>query len=314
MAEVIDCPFMDTPGFWPVPHATPDIPPVPQATPKIPPVPQATPKLPHAHQDTPGLHCTRSEGHSPLVEPTLQDQYKKKMKRSTVCTQHAAEKVSTPLNQLSIRATAVYQEICNQLTTDEAIIAFRTRIDTLRPALGIRCSGRTFDTLVTSAAKYLNCSYFLDITDPSNIVYVPNGTLLREGRHIIHFNIQMSYRQKMQQYSKKYFDCFARGAVVQHRLDSGGVIDISICQYMFFLWVFENRIDEFLSRNFESIVEIRRMNQYKNYTPKKKQRAAYLVLPRTSAKILAYPNYRDRAPHRIVPVRLIKPTTRCMPY
>jgi len=186
---------------------------------------------------------------------------------------YVSTRVRKRIENLSVRSQEIFLEIRNRLPTDHDLREFHRRQKNLHKDLGHKCSGRTFDTLVTSAYKYMDCSYFLDITNRHDITILQDcEEPIPPDRRVIRFDIQASYRQKMYQYSKRYFDCFARGDVIEHQLSDGTNLDISLCQFMFFLWVFEFKIDQFLLQNYPKVVEIRRFNQTQNYKPKKKKR------------------------------------------
>ena len=151
------------------------------------------------------------------------------------------EKHIRMLEDIGIRGKEVYREILRDCPTDANLC----HIDNLiKSGPGLNISGRMVDFFVTQIPKYINMSYLLDVTDqPAQIVQsrIP-------GRNVVLFDLGNSYRQKMQQYSKSYFDCFARGSRICHVLTSGEILQISLCQYQFFIWADRFRVFEYLQQ------------------------------------------------------------------
>ena len=191
---------------------------------------------------------------------------------------------------LSEKARCVYSNIIQFCPTDEDVLFIRDLI-IHGPEIRQKPSGRTVDVLVTRFPDYYDVSYYLDITDPNNTFIVDEP--YKHGRDIILFDIGSSYRQKMHQYSKTYFDCFGRGEVVNHILHSGESVAIQLCQFTFFVWAHRFKVFEFLDRRIADVVRIRKQNQKKTYQPKKKRKVP--DAPMVTNKILG----RDRT--RIYP-------------
>ena len=240
-------------------------------------------------------HCT-----DPIdgLNQVLAYQVYRAAKSLNASTQYRANKHAKSVEQLSVRSREILNEILVKLPTDNALLDFKRRVNDIDTSIGKKCSGRTFDTLVTSAPRFIPCCYYLDITDPSNTVYLQE--LPKEpfqDRHIIYFDLQASYRQRMSQYSKKYFDCFARGDIVNYHLRDGSVLPISLCQFMFFLWVFEFQIHKFLFLNYQDIVDIRRYYQLHNYHPKKKKRKTITLQQVPVQRVTLCPSRKQRRVH-----------------
>jgi hypothetical protein len=172
-------------------------------------------------------------------------------------------------DQAPLKLQEIYKEIILQCPTDESIHNIVSLINRKKD----RISGRTIDTLVTRYYKHHSVLYYLDITNMSEIKMVDyEYFLLNKQRKIILIDICSSYKNKMFQYSKKYFDCFSRGDYIYHTLHSGKIILLPICQFMFFLWVHTFKILDFLDTHYEKIVAIRRTSQQAAYVPKNKRK------------------------------------------
>jgi hypothetical protein len=160
----------------------------------------------------------------------------------------------------------VYKDICRQCPNDEDMLLIENLISD-GPLFHKKTSGRTIDTLVTRFPKYTDVSYYLDVTDTKKtyIVDYPSA----DGRTIILFDISSSYRSRMHQYTKTYFDCFGRGDVIEHTLQSGKKLRISLCQFTFFIWAHKFKVFEYLKKNFQKVIKVRQYSQRKAYKPKK---------------------------------------------
>ena len=158
------------------------------------------------------------------------------------------------VSELPVRGGEVYKEILAQCP-DAHVLHILAIIQQHQ----LKWSGRTIDTLVTRFHLSNNCSYYLDITDgyPGKIV----DSHHLAGRIVILFDIGDAYMHKMSQYSKNYFDCFARGDEVLHPLQNGQVIALSLCQFMFFYWADAFKVLEFLSTQHDTVVTLRKKNQ-----------------------------------------------------
>lgn len=170
---------------------------------------------------------------------------------------------------LAPKALGVYQYILRQCPTDREMLAVQTLIDDGPFAGHQKISGRTVDTLMTQFPKYHNVCYYLDVTDKDNSHIVTDNSL--PGRTIILFDIGASYRAKMHQFSKTYFDCFGRGDVVEHTLACTRTINISLCQFMFYRWAHQFQVFHFLKEEFDRIIVIRQYGQKTTYKPKKRK-------------------------------------------
>jgi hypothetical protein len=141
-------------------------------------------------------------------------------------------------NQLPLRDQYIYKYITQWLPKDRDL---RTVYNMFTGGSG-STSGRTIDTLVTRFTKLNESSYYLDLTD--NDIKIVSG--YETGRNIIIFDINASYKSKLQQFSKTYFDCFKRGNTVAHQMKDGSVLPISLCQFTFYVWAKNFKILDFL--------------------------------------------------------------------
>ena len=176
------------------------------------------------------------------------------VEKLTVKLRLVNKKKQLSIEELPVRGLEVYKEILFQCTDDRVL-----HIMSISQQHQLKWSGRTIDTLVTRFHLSNNCSYYLDITDgyPCQIV----DTHQIPGRVVILFDVGDAYMHKMNQYSKNYFDCFARGDEVLHPLKNGQVIPISLCQFMFFYWADAFKVLEFLSLQHDTVVTMRKKNQ-----------------------------------------------------
>jgi len=173
-------------------------------------------------------------------------------------------------SELKGKGKEVYRMLLKRCPTDTSMLELKKIIDDGVVRNMKKISGRTIDTLVTRYPRFRDVCYYLDVTDPKHteIVKVPNIP----GRIIMLFDIGSSYRKKMQQLSKTYFDCFGRGEEVEHRLKNGSKICISLCQCMFFIWATRFKVFDFLEDCIEPVVIVRQQSQKNNYKPKKRRR------------------------------------------
>jgi hypothetical protein len=182
-------------------------------------------------------------------------------------------------SELKIRGLEIYKEILDLCPSDEELLRIK-RLVGIGPSIAKKVSGRTIDTLVTRFPRYYNVCYYLDVTDKDNITIVSNCS--DTSRKTMLFDIGSSYRMKMHQYSKTYFDCFGRGDEVLHTLQSGDKLNISLCQFMFFIWAERFKVFEFLDREFDNIVVIRQQSQKNTYEPKRKRKPTSQIRSNTS--------------------------------
>lgn len=206
-------------------------------------------------------------------------------------------------DMLSIRAKEIYKEILLACDTDEKLLRIKRLVDG-GPVLAKKISGRTIDTLVTRFPRYNNVCYYIDVTERSNtkIIDYPNTS---PGQKIILFDIGSSYRQKMHQYSKTYFDCFGRGDEVEHILNSGESVNISLCQFTFFIWADQFKVFEFLESQYDKVINVRQYSQKSTYKPKRKstrQKTNLLLKRNLKTTILLPPLKHDKIIHGCIKV------------
>jgi hypothetical protein len=189
-------------------------------------------------------------------------------------TVNFAKKVLQP-KDLKIRAGEIYKEILQMCSTDGELLRIKNLIDN-GPELAKKVSGRTIDTLVTRFPRYNNVCYHLDVTNPKKPSIIQEKDITPD-KVITLFDIGSSYRHKMHQYSKTYFDCFGRGDEVEHTLTCGTKIRISICQFTFFIWADRFKVFEFLDQEYLKIVVVRQHSQKNTYKPKRKRKRKHVV-------------------------------------
>lgn len=192
-------------------------------------------------------------------------------------------------HDLKIRAVEIYKEILQMCGTEKELLRIKSLIDD-GPEVMKKISGRTIDTLVTRFPRYHNVCYYLDVTDPKN-TFIVDSERGGPGKRVVLFDIGGSYRQKMHQYSKMYFDCFGRGDEVDHRLESGQVLKLSLCQYTFFVWADRFKVFDFLEQEYSKIVLVRQQSQKNSYKPIRKRRRKTTLKPATNElkKVLLCP-------------------------
>lgn len=168
-------------------------------------------------------------------------------------------------SELSARGKSVYDYILKECPTDDHILRMKDLIHNGVVKDSKKISGRTIDILVTQLPRHTNACYYLDITDSNNIFIVESdiNTLSDTNRKIILFDIGSSYKKKMQQYSKAYFDCFRRGDIVLHTLRNGTKLELSLCQYNFFLWASQFKVFDFLIKNLDKISTLKQIKSNK---------------------------------------------------
>jgi len=205
------------------------------------------------------------------------------------------------------RDRGIYRYIINKCPTDDAILRIKTLIDNGPIIRGKRVSGRTIDTLVTRFQMYRNVRYYIEIdkTGGRHIVATPT-----DMSNVILFDISNSYDQKMRMCSKTYFDCFGRGDEVEHQLASGGVVNISLCQFNFFIWAEEFCVFDYLAQELDTIINVKRQTQVHIYKPKcntksRKRKRYDAVQVDKSTHIMIAPTLRPPTTHRSPGVQLV---------
>ena len=215
---------------------------------------------------------------TPLCYNLLANVYHQTRHRQTKTVPTYQKLVQKP-KDICTKSQAIYAYIVRECPTDEAIMFIKNFIEEGCMTMSKKISGRTIDTLVTRFPKYHNVCYYIDATDPDHTFIVADDVKHDPARNIILFNIGASYRKKMQQYSKTFFDCFARGKEVAHQLQSGKTINISLCQFMFFIWATKFKVFEFLADRLDDIVSVRQLNNKKKKHLKRKQFSKTFICP-----------------------------------
>ncbi len=175
-------------------------------------------------------------------------------KKTIVSISTISSKSSIVPIDLLPKTRMIYNKILQECPTDSDILRIYNLIHN-GPCSDLKISGRTIDLLVTKYPKYYPASYYLDVTDPDNVYIIQYP--FPSKRTIILFDLVSAYHTKMHQLSKTYFDCFCRGSLVQHKLLSGKYIDISLCQFMFYIWADRFKVFDFLISVLPYIVKLR---------------------------------------------------------
>ena len=197
------------------------------------------------------------------------------------------EKTRIKVSDLSLKAYQVYTYILKECPTDNDLYEIQNFINN-GSALFKRSSGRTIDTLMTRFQRYHNVCYYLDVTDPKHPIMCDK---YEEGKNMILFDIGASYRQKMHQFSKTYFDCFGRGYEVEHHLNNNQIMYISLCKFTFFIWARRFLVFKFLQKHLHKVIIVRQYSQKNLYKPKKKKiRKPRLPLRKTIKKVMCVPH------------------------
>ena len=209
----------------------------------------------------------------------------------------------------------VYKHILSKCDTDTSILRIKHLIDEGPTSHGKRVSGRTIDTLVTRFQKFRNVQYYIDVRDPNHRHICDEVPSDMNG--IILFDISHSYDQKMIRCTKAYFDCFGRGCEIEHVLHSGEIIIMSLCKFNFFIWADEFCVFDYMEKEMDTIVQVKRQTQMHIYQPKshikqRKRKIHESVLVDTNAHVMLCP--------RLIPkptstaIRLVGTCMPILPY
>ena len=219
------------------------------------------------------------------------------------------------VDELSLKATQTYRHIINNCPTDESLLAIKRLIDDGPNKALKKISGRTIDTLVTRFPRYHNVCYYLDVTDKDNAVIVPYSMIRKhKNKEFILFDIGSSYRKKMHQFSKAYFDCFGRGDEVSHISESGVVINISLCQYTFFIWASRFKVFEFLQKELDRVIVVRKHCQKTTYRPKHLKKKISCIITNDLKKSVIHPPIKRLCKSIIHEKLVMKPSKRQKRY
>lgn len=81
-------------------------------------------------------------------------------------------------------------------------------------------------------------------------------------------NVYISYKSQLKVYTKKFFDPFKRGIIVDFKFNNDQYVKTTVGQLMFFKWIYENNIYDFIVQNHEDLNTM--MNNYYLMNKKKK--------------------------------------------
>ncbi len=125
-------------------------------------------------------------------------------------------------------------------------------ISTIKEITGIikgesKLSLRLIDWVVT---KYSKNYLFLIYTNPNDLL-----------------NVYISYKSQLKNYTKKFFDPFKRGIIVNFEFKDNSTIRTTVGQLTFFKWIYENNIIQYIFENQKTLYDkmyIYYINEKKN--------------------------------------------------
>lgn len=140
-----------------------------------------------------------------------------------------------PRSALSGKAKSIYEDF--RLRTDDShMLAIQNYI------ADCPFSGRSLDLFLTTTLHRNGVIYHLKPT--GRVFKLSNFPVYGD----IRFNLTLSYRQNLHRYTKTYFDCFARGLIIEDTLEDGRVLKVPICQFLFYQWAMTYDLVVFLKR------------------------------------------------------------------
>ena len=66
-------------------------------------------------------------------------------------------------------------------------------------------------------------------------------------------NVYISYKSQLKNYTKKFFDPFKRGIIVNFKFKDNTCIKTTVGQLIFFKWIYENNIIQYIFKNQKSL-------------------------------------------------------------
>jgi hypothetical protein len=85
------------------------------------------------------------------------------------------------------------------------------------------------------------------------------------------FDVKISYNAQLKSHSKKYFDPFRRGSRFDYNYDQKDktkIIETTLCQLNFFMWLFDNNLLDYVETNFKKLRD--NMGTYEKNNKQKK--------------------------------------------
>ena len=94
--------------------------------------------------------------------------------------------------------------------------------------------------------------------------------LKKDNNQTIRFKVYIDYKLKLKAYSKKRFDPFCRWERIQIPYKNNSFIQTTIGQLNFFRWVLENKVLDYIKKNYDDI--IKDMNNRNSTTKNRKNK------------------------------------------
>ena len=96
--------------------------------------------------------------------------------------------------------------------------------------------------------------WFVTKYTKTNMVLIPNfNTENKEDQYI---NVFISYKSQLKSYTKKFFDPFKRQPLIDFNFkNSDDEIKTTVGQLLFFKWLYENNIIEYIKKNTDFLYE-----------------------------------------------------------
>lgn len=136
------------------------------------------------------------------------------------------------LNKTAIEfLNSVYVEILKKYYETLSINSIKEIIEIINGNSNL--SLRLIDWVIT---KYSKNSLFLIQTETKDII-----------------NVYISYKSQLKNYTKKFFDPFKRGIIIDFKFNDELSIKTTTGQLLFFKWMYENDIISYIFKNRESL-------------------------------------------------------------
>jgi len=82
---------------------------------------------------------------------------------------------------------------------------------------------------------------------------IPSLQITNENNKIELFDIKISYRARLNAYSKKYFDPFRRGKRFDYNYTEDKTVETTLCQLNFFKWLFSYNLLEYVEKHYDTL-------------------------------------------------------------
>ena len=135
-----------------------------------------------------------------------------------------AKRILSP-DQLDTEGRRAYDYVLRQCDTDAKL---RDMLTFVQRGSSRKVSGRTVEAVVTRYPRHHPLRYWWHEAS-RRVVASP-------GPGVVLFDLATEYATQLRLWSKTYFDCFGRGDPVRHTMRDGEVLQLPLCQLIFFLW------------------------------------------------------------------------------